>query len=101
MTPLLRTAWIRETVPAKRKELLDSFQVRAFEAVPYAYFGAPKLRDGNLKSKYDVIVFPHAGQGGTALITGGVQGNEPRPYKKTETTPNVGTVDSTDDDVGL
>jgi hypothetical protein len=35
----LRTAWIRETVPAKRKELLDSFQVRAFEAVPYAYFG--------------------------------------------------------------
>ena len=35
----LRTAWIRETAPAKRKELLDSFQVRAFEAVPYAYFG--------------------------------------------------------------
>jgi peptide/nickel transport system substrate-binding protein len=35
----LRTAWIRETVPAKRKELLDNFQTRAFEAVPYAYFG--------------------------------------------------------------
>jgi peptide/nickel transport system substrate-binding protein len=35
----LRTAWIRETVPAKRKELLDRFQERAFEAVPYAYFG--------------------------------------------------------------
>ena len=35
----LRTAWIRETVPIKRKELLDSFQKRAFEAVPYAYFG--------------------------------------------------------------
>ena len=51
--------------------------------VPYTYFAAPKLREGNLKSKYDVIVFPHAGQGGTALITGGVQGNEPRPYKKT------------------
>ena len=58
---------------------------------------APKLREGNLKSKYDVIVFPHAGQGGTALITGGVQGNEPRPYKKTDLTPNVGTVDTTDD----
>ena len=28
----LRAAMIRETVPAKRKELLDSFQVRAFEA---------------------------------------------------------------------
>ncbi|MEP6739185.1 MAG: ABC transporter substrate-binding protein [Caldimonas sp.] len=35
----LRTAWIRETVPARRKELLDRFQQRAFEAVPYAYFG--------------------------------------------------------------
>jgi Zinc carboxypeptidase len=65
--------------------------------VPYTYFGSPKLREGDLKSKYDVIVFPHAGQGGTALITGGVQGNEPRPYKKTELTPNVGTVDTTDD----
>lgn len=35
----LRTAWVRETVPAKRKEVLDRFQERAFEAVPYAYFG--------------------------------------------------------------
>jgi peptide/nickel transport system substrate-binding protein len=40
-TPLdeLRAAWVRETVPVKRKELLDRFQERAFEAVPYAYFG--------------------------------------------------------------
>jgi hypothetical protein len=65
--------------------------------VPYAYFGAPKLRDGNLRAKYDVIIFPHAGQAGSGLITGGVQGNEPRPYKKTDATPNVGTIDSTDD----
>src|SRR4029079_15063761 len=65
--------------------------------VPYTYFAAPKLREGNLRAKYDLIVFPHAGQGGSALITGGVQGNEPRPYKKSELTPNVGSVDSTDD----
>jgi hypothetical protein len=65
--------------------------------VPYTYFGAPKLREGNLRSKYDVIIFPHAGQGGTGLITSGVQGNEPRPYKKSDLTPNVGAVDSTDD----
>ena len=58
--------------------------------VPYTYFGAPKLREGNLRAKYDVIIFPHAGQGGSGLITGGVQGSEPRPYKKTEATPNVG-----------
>jgi len=65
--------------------------------VPYTYFGAPKLREGNLRAKYDVIIFPHAGQGGSGLITGGVQGNEPRPYKKSDLTPNVGYVDSTDD----
>ena len=65
--------------------------------VPYTYFAAPKLREGSLRAKYDVIIFPHAGQGGSSLITGGVQGNEPRPYKKTDATPNVGTIDSTDD----
>ncbi|MDB5945414.1 MAG: h16 [Ramlibacter sp.] len=35
----LRTAWLRETVPAKRKELLDAFQARAYEAVPYVSLG--------------------------------------------------------------
>ena len=30
--------------------------------VPYTYFAAPKLREGNLRSKYDVIIFPHAGR---------------------------------------
>jgi peptide/nickel transport system substrate-binding protein len=35
----LRTAWIRETVPAKRKELLDAFQRRAYETVPYINLG--------------------------------------------------------------
>jgi peptide/nickel transport system substrate-binding protein len=35
----LRTAWIREPVPAKRKQLLDAFQARAYEAVPYVNLG--------------------------------------------------------------
>jgi peptide/nickel transport system substrate-binding protein len=35
----LRAAWIKETVPAKRKELLDAFQKRAYEAVPYVNAG--------------------------------------------------------------
>jgi len=65
--------------------------------VPYTYFGAPNLREGNLRAKYDVIVFPHAGQGGAALINGGVQASEPRPYKKTDQLQNVGSIDSTDD----
>ncbi|CAN5595019.1 ABC transporter substrate-binding protein [soil metagenome] len=35
----LRTAWIKETNPAKRKELLDAFQKRAYEAIPYVNAG--------------------------------------------------------------
>lgn len=35
----LRTAWLKETVPAKRRELLDAFQARAYEAVPYISVG--------------------------------------------------------------
>ena len=44
-----------------------------------------------------MIIFPHAGGTGTGLIYGGVQGNEPRPYKKTDDTPHLGIQDSTDD----
>ncbi|MGO4392259.1 ABC transporter substrate-binding protein [Variovorax sp. M-6] len=35
----LRSAWIRETAPAKRRELLDAFQKRAYETVPYVSAG--------------------------------------------------------------
>jgi peptide/nickel transport system substrate-binding protein len=35
----LRTAWLKETVPARRKERLDAFQARAYEAVPYVNLG--------------------------------------------------------------
>ncbi|MEJ7810729.1 MAG: M14 family zinc carboxypeptidase [Gemmatimonadaceae bacterium] len=31
--------------------------------VPYTYFGEPKLKEGNLRAKYDVIVYPHGGTG--------------------------------------
>lgn len=35
----LRAAWIRETVPAKRRELLEAFHRRAYEVVPYINLG--------------------------------------------------------------
>jgi hypothetical protein len=70
---------------------LDKFEV------PYTYFGDNLVRKGDLRGKYDVIVFPHAGGSGSALVYGGVQGSEPRPYKKSEETPHLGVQDSTDD----
>ena len=35
----LRAAWLRETAPAKRRQLLDEFQQRAYEVVPYIVLG--------------------------------------------------------------
>ena len=64
--------------------------------VPYTYFSDIKLREGNLRSKYDVIVFPHVG--GTAQQqVNGLSGPEPVPYKKSELTPNLGAQDQADD----
>ena len=64
--------------------------------VPYTYFSDIKLRDGNLRAKYDVIVYPHVG--GTAQQqVNGLAGSEPVPYKKSELTPNLGAQDSADD----
>ncbi len=66
--------------------------------VPYKYFADTRLRDGNLRSQYDVIVYPHVGGTSQSYITGIPKvGPEPIPYKKTDLTPNLGAVDSADD----
>jgi hypothetical protein len=69
--------------------------------VPYAYFGEPELKAGNLRSRYDVIIYPHGGSGlrgpeytGRPADTAAV--NIPIPYKRTAQYPNLGTPDSTD-----
>src|SRR4029078_1434088 len=49
--------------------------------VPYTYFADIKLREGGLRSKYDVIVFPHVG-GSSQSQVNGLSGGEPVPYKK-------------------
>ncbi|MDQ3171603.1 MAG: hypothetical protein M3Q55_15825, partial [Acidobacteriota bacterium] len=72
----------------------------AFDAykVPYAYFADNTIRAGaNLRAKYDVIIFPHTNGSATSIVESGVTGTTPRPYRKTDVTPNLGTLDSTDD----
>jgi Zinc carboxypeptidase len=79
----------------------DEGWVRAaldYYSVPYTYFADQKLKEGNLRSKYDVIIFPHVGGTSASMIAGvAMTGNAPIPYKKTEQTPNLGGVDETDD----
>ncbi|MGH9173441.1 MAG: M14 family zinc carboxypeptidase, partial [Vicinamibacterales bacterium] len=64
--------------------------------VPYTYFSDIKVREGNLRSKYDVIVYPHVG-GTPQSMVNGVSGPEPVPYEKSELTPNLGAQDQADD----
>ena len=71
---------------------LDSY------SVPYTYFGDIKLREGNLRQKYDVIIFPHVGGSAQAQVNGIPKtGSTPLPYQKTADTPNLGAQDQADD----
>ena len=66
--------------------------------VPYTYFADQKLRDGNLRAKYDVIIFPNVGGTAQSHVNGIPRtGPDPIPYKKSELTPNLGVNDQSDD----
>jgi hypothetical protein len=67
-----------------------------YYGINYTYFAEKKLKEGNLRAKYDVIVYPHTGGGGAAALNG-ISGPDPIPYKKTTLTPNLGLIDSDDD----
>jgi Zinc carboxypeptidase len=66
--------------------------------IPYTYFADQKLREGDLRSKYDVILFPSVGGSSVSQVNGIPKtGPDPIPYKKTKLTPNLGVEDSSDD----
>jgi len=66
--------------------------------VPYTYFGDIKLREGNLRQKYDVIIYPHVGGNAESQVNGIARtGTLPLPYRKTAETPNLGVQDEADD----
>ena len=66
--------------------------------VPYTYFADQKLREGNLRAKYDVIIFPHVGGSAESQVNGiAMTGTTPLPYRRTAETPNLGGIDESDD----
>jgi hypothetical protein len=66
--------------------------------VPYKYFADQKLREGNLRSKYDVILYPDVAGSSQSLLRGIPKtGPDPIPYKKSSLTPNLGALDESDD----
>jgi hypothetical protein len=79
----------------------DEGWVRAaldYYGVPYTYFADQKLKEGNLRSRYDVIVFPHVGGASASIVSGiAMSGGAPVPYRKSAETPNLGGIDESDD----
>ncbi|HEX8725595.1 MAG TPA: M14 family zinc carboxypeptidase, partial [Gemmatimonadaceae bacterium] len=66
--------------------------------VPYDYISTQDVaKDADLNAKYDVIVFPPAGGNGQSIIEGMPMWRNPMPWKKTDLTPNLGRIASTDD----
>jgi hypothetical protein len=85
-------SWSRTQDEGWVRAALDAY------GVPYTYFADQKLKDGNLRAKYDVIIFPHVGGTSTSQVNGTpITGTAPLPYKKTAETPNLGYVDQSDD----
>ncbi len=66
--------------------------------IPYSYLSVHDIRDTqDLKSKYDVIIFPPVTFGKAQRIVNGIRGDSPIPWKKSEEYPHLGGPDSRDD----
>ena len=85
-------SWTRTQDEGWWRAALDTY------GVPYTYFADQKLKEGNLRSKYDVIIFPHVGGSAQSQVNGmPITGSAPLPYKKTAEFPNLAYVDASDD----
>ncbi|MFN8977935.1 MAG: M14 family zinc carboxypeptidase [Gemmatimonadaceae bacterium] len=85
-------AWQRTQDEGWVRAALDTY------GMPYTYFGDIELRKGNLRAKYDVIIYPHVGGSAQSHVAGIIKnGDTPLPYRKTPATPNLGANDSADD----
>jgi hypothetical protein len=66
--------------------------------VPYEYFADKLVAEGNLRSRFDVILYPHVGGSAQQHIEGiAMTGDLPLPYRRSEETPNLGGIDEADD----
>ena len=67
--------------------------------IPYAYISTQTVaNEGNLRSKYDVIVFaPVANVAAERIVNGIPMWGNPLPWQTTPLTPNLGRLDATDD----
>ncbi len=85
-------SWTRTQDEGWWRAALDTY------GIPYTYFADQKLREGRLRERYDVIIFPHVGGSAVSQVNGMPRtGGAPIPYKRTEKTPHLGALDESDD----
>lgn len=66
--------------------------------VPYTYFADKLVAEGNLRARFDVIIYPHVGGSAQQHIEGiAMTGELPLPYRRSPETPNLGGIDEADD----
>jgi hypothetical protein len=67
--------------------------------IPYDYIDPQDIaRTADLKSRWDVLIFPPGGANALGLIEGmPMWGRDPVPWKASPDTPNLGTIAQTDD----
>jgi hypothetical protein len=66
--------------------------------VPYEYFADPLVAEGNLRERFDVIIYPHVGGSAQSHLDGiAMTGELPLPYQRTDSTPNLGGIDESED----
>jgi hypothetical protein len=65
--------------------------------IPYTYMSDQQLRNARALDRYDVVIFPHSGQGGMSLVNGRPMIGPAIPWRASPRTPHLGKWDETDD----
>jgi Zinc carboxypeptidase len=85
-------SWLRTQDEGWWRAALDHY------GVPYTYIADTKARGGDLRKRFDVILYPTVGSSARDQVVGvAMNGDTPIPYKKSALTPNLGVLDSADD----
>jgi hypothetical protein len=89
----LMHTWLGTQTEGWWRMALDKLQV------PYDYISTQDVaKAGDLRAKYDVILFgPIGGASAQQIVDGLPMWGNPMPWKTTALTPNLGHIDSTDD----
>ena len=66
-------------------------------AISYTYMADQRLRNAGALDRYDVVIFPHSGQGGMSVVNGRSMIGPAIPWRASRETPHLGKWDETDD----